>query len=103
VLFLRYEEVWRDPPAHVRRLAAFVGLPFDVEEEESGVVDAIVRLCSFEHMCGLEVTKSGKTEFCIPYTNQLKERPNTATITCAWTSPVEIALLKYRTSCIPYT
>ncbi|RLM66246.1 flavonol 4' [Panicum miliaceum] len=35
---LGYEEVWRDPPAHVRRLAAFVGLPFDVEEEESGVV-----------------------------------------------------------------
>ncbi|XP_039821061.1 cytosolic sulfotransferase 13-like [Panicum virgatum] len=65
VLFLRYEEVWRDPPAHVRRLAAFVGLPFDVEEEEGGVVDAIVRLCSFEHMGGLEVTKSGKTELVI--------------------------------------
>jgi len=42
-----------------------VGLPFDVEEEEGGVVDAIVRLCSFEHMGGLEVTKSGKTELVI--------------------------------------
>nr|CAB3487708.1 unnamed protein product [Digitaria exilis] len=45
LFFFRYEEVWRDPPGHVRRLAAFVGLPFDVEEEENGVVDAIVRLC----------------------------------------------------------
>nr|TKW05549.1 hypothetical protein SEVIR_7G184000v2 [Setaria viridis] len=65
VLFFKYEEVWRDPPAHVRRLAAFVGLPFDVEEEENGAVDAIVRLCSFEHMRGLEVAKSGKTEFVV--------------------------------------
>nr|CAB3485190.1 unnamed protein product [Digitaria exilis] len=46
VLFFMYEEVWRDPPGYVRRLAAFTGLPFDVEEEEeNGVVDAIVRLC----------------------------------------------------------
>jgi len=65
VLFFRYEEVWKDPPAHVRRLATFVGLPFNVDEEENGVVDAIVKLCSFEHMGGLEVTKSGKTEFVV--------------------------------------
>jgi hypothetical protein len=29
------------------------------------VVDAIVRLCSFEHMSGLEVTQSGKTDLVI--------------------------------------
>jgi hypothetical protein len=62
VLFFRYEEMSRDPAAHVRRLAEFAGCPFSVEEEEVGVVDAIVKLCSFENMTGLEATKGGKTE-----------------------------------------
>ncbi|RLM65310.1 hypothetical protein C2845_PM16G14420 [Panicum miliaceum] len=65
VLFFRYEEMQKDPAAHVRRLAEFVGHPFGVGEEEDGVVDAIVRLCSFEHMSGLEMTKSGKTDLVI--------------------------------------
>ncbi|CAO2043084.1 unnamed protein product [Urochloa humidicola] len=65
VLFFRYEEMQRDPASHVQRLAEFVGHPFSAEEEEDGVVDAIVRLCSFEHMRGLEVTKSGKTDLVI--------------------------------------
>ncbi|KAF8702768.1 hypothetical protein HU200_032599 [Digitaria exilis] len=58
LFFFRYEEVWRDPPGHVRRLAAFVGLPFDVEEEENGVVDAI-------HKGGLQVNKGGKAELVV--------------------------------------
>ena len=62
VLFFRYEEMSRDPAEHVRRLAKFVGCPFSVEEEEACAVDAIVKLCSFEHMTGLEATKGGKTE-----------------------------------------
>ncbi|KAM3388305.1 hypothetical protein ACQJBY_010839 [Aegilops geniculata] len=62
VLFFRYEEMSRDLAAHVRRLAEFVGCPFSVEDEEDGAVDAIVKLCSFEHMAGLEATKGGKTE-----------------------------------------
>ncbi|BAF15276.1 cytosolic sulfotransferase 8 [Oryza sativa Japonica Group] len=65
VLFFRYEEMKLDAAAHVRRLAEFVGLPFSAEEEEGGVVDAIVRLCSFDHMIGLEATKSGKTELVV--------------------------------------
>lgn len=60
VLFLRYEEIQRDPVTHVRRLAEFVGLPFSTEEEQDGVADAIVSLCSIERMTGLEATKSGK-------------------------------------------
>ncbi|XP_004967901.1 cytosolic sulfotransferase 14 [Setaria italica] len=60
VLFFRYEEMVRDPAAHVRRLAEFVGLPFGGAGED-GTADAIVRLCAFEHMCGLEATKSGRT------------------------------------------
>lgn len=62
VLFFTYEELTRDTAAHVRRLADFVGRTFGAEEEERGVVDAVLRLCAFEHMSGLEATKRGKTE-----------------------------------------
>ncbi|XP_062183668.1 cytosolic sulfotransferase 16-like [Phragmites australis] len=65
VLFFRYEEMQRDPAAHVRRLAEFMGHPFGVGEEEDGAVEAIVKLCSFEHMNGLEATKGGKTELAV--------------------------------------
>ncbi|XP_015691880.2 LOW QUALITY PROTEIN: cytosolic sulfotransferase 17 [Oryza brachyantha] len=65
VLFFRYEEMKLDAAVHVRRLAEFVGLQFSAEEEEGGVVEAIVRLCSFDHMIGLEATKGGKTELVV--------------------------------------
>jgi hypothetical protein len=52
----------RDPAAHVRRLAEFVGLPFSSGEEDGGVVDAVVALCSFERMKGMAATKGGRTE-----------------------------------------
>uniref|UniRef100_A0A8R7P8R5 Sulfotransferase n=1 Tax=Triticum urartu TaxID=4572 RepID=A0A8R7P8R5_TRIUA len=65
VLFFRYEEMIGDPAAHVRKLAQFVGRPFCMEEEEAGAVEAIVRLCSFEHMTGLDVAKHGVTELVV--------------------------------------
>ncbi|CAN6242470.1 unnamed protein product [Urochloa humidicola] len=61
VLFFRYEDMRRDPAAHVRRLAEFAGVPFGAAAGEEE--DAVVRLCSFERMSGLEVTRAGKTEF----------------------------------------
>ncbi|KAI3685009.1 hypothetical protein L6452_34240 [Arctium lappa] len=59
ILFLKYEEMKKQPVVEVRKLAAFMGKPFTVEEEEKGEVEKIVELCSFEKLSGLEVNKNG--------------------------------------------
>lgn len=58
VLFLKYEDMKKDPNSHLKMIAEFLGCPFSLEEETSGVVDCIVKLCSFEKMKELEVNKS---------------------------------------------
>ncbi|XP_060182926.1 cytosolic sulfotransferase 12-like [Lycium barbarum] len=63
VLFLKYEEVKEQPLSHLRRLAEFLDCPFSLEEEERGLVDEIIKLCSFDNLSNLEVNKSGKTLF----------------------------------------
>ncbi|KAK1306065.1 Cytosolic sulfotransferase 17 [Acorus calamus] len=60
VMFLRYEEMMEDPVNSVKRLAEFVAQPFSVEEEEGGVVEEIVKVCSFEYLKNLEVNKEGE-------------------------------------------
>ncbi|KAK1272441.1 Cytosolic sulfotransferase 5 [Acorus gramineus] len=62
VLFMRYEELHKDPFGELKRLAEFVGCPFTEEEERGGVVGEIVEMCGFERLVGLEVNKRGKME-----------------------------------------
>ena len=60
ILFLKYEEMKAEPHVHLKRLAEFLVCPFSQEEESKGVVDGILRLCSFETLSSLEVNKNGK-------------------------------------------
>ncbi|KAM3269298.1 hypothetical protein P3S67_030180 [Capsicum chacoense] len=61
VLFLMYEEVKTQPKLHLKRLAEFLECPFSIEEENHGVVDQILRMCSLENLSNLEVNKNGKS------------------------------------------
>ncbi|KAL6850283.1 hypothetical protein ACP4OV_020910 [Aristida adscensionis] len=59
VLFLKYDDMMAEPVEAIKKLAAFLGAPFTNEEEESGVPEEVVRLCSFEKLSGLEANKTG--------------------------------------------
>ncbi|ESW05672.1 hypothetical protein PHAVU_011G199900 [Phaseolus vulgaris] len=59
VLFLKYEDLKEDINFYVRRVAEFLECPFTEEEESDGVIENIIKLCSFEKMKDLEVNKSG--------------------------------------------
>ncbi|XP_021995505.1 flavonol 3-sulfotransferase-like [Helianthus annuus] len=63
VLFFKYEEIKRDPEAHVKKLAEFMGVPISVPEEDNGMVKKIAEFCSFEHLTSLEITKAGAHRF----------------------------------------
>ncbi|XP_055805842.1 cytosolic sulfotransferase 12-like [Solanum dulcamara] len=60
VLFLMFEEIKEQPKIHLKRLAEFLECPFSIEEENCGVVDEILRMCSFENLSNLEVNTNGK-------------------------------------------
>lgn len=59
VLFLKYEDLKKDPIFNAKRLADFLGQPFSLEEESEGIVERIIELCSFEKLSNLEVNKGG--------------------------------------------
>lgn len=63
VMFLKYEEVMEDPTYYMKKLAEFMGYPFSTEEEEQGLVEKIVEMCSFESLSNLEVNKSDTMKF----------------------------------------
>ncbi|XP_015060248.1 cytosolic sulfotransferase 12-like [Solanum pennellii] len=60
VIFLMYEEIKKKPKIELKRLAEFLECPFSIEEENSGVVDDILKMCSFENLRNLEVNSNGK-------------------------------------------
>ncbi|OIS95883.1 cytosolic sulfotransferase 6 [Nicotiana attenuata] len=55
-----YEEIKEKPEIQLKRLAEFLECPFSEEEETSGVVNEILKLCSFENLSNLEVNKNEK-------------------------------------------
>ncbi|XP_023741100.2 cytosolic sulfotransferase 5 [Lactuca sativa] len=59
ILFLKYEDMKKEPSVELKKLAAFMGMPFSAEEEKGGVVGEIVKLCSFENLSNLEVNNEG--------------------------------------------
>lgn len=46
IFFLKYEEMREKPGLHLQRLAKFLNCPFSGKEEESGMVEQILKLCS---------------------------------------------------------
>ncbi|KAL8261710.1 hypothetical protein R6Q59_025759 [Mikania micrantha] len=61
ILFLKYEDIKQNTAGSVKRLAEFMGYPFSIVEEKAGVIENIIKLCSFENLSNLEVNKSGSS------------------------------------------
>ncbi|CAI9111699.1 OLC1v1011987C1 [Oldenlandia corymbosa var. corymbosa] len=61
VLFLRYEDLKKEPCVHTKRLAEFIGHPKTEESggDEEERVRRVVEFCSFEKLSNLEVNKMG--------------------------------------------
>ncbi|XP_004514767.1 cytosolic sulfotransferase 15-like [Cicer arietinum] len=60
VLFLKYEDLKDDVNFELKKLAKFLNCPFTLEEESEGVIENIIKLCSFEKMKEFEINKIGK-------------------------------------------
>ncbi|CAN0896881.1 Cytosolic sulfotransferase 5 [Linum grandiflorum] len=62
VMFIKYEDLHRDPKQHVRKLASFIGRPFgdgDAEEEE---VEKVIWRSSFDRLKDLDVNNKDDVE-----------------------------------------
>lgn len=62
VLFLKYENLKEHVDFHVKNIAKFLDYPFTQEEENNGVTESTIKLCSFEKMKDLDVNISGKLD-----------------------------------------
>ncbi|CAI0558080.1 unnamed protein product [Linum tenue] len=60
VLFLKYEELCREPKEQVRKLASFLGKPFSLDGDEE--VEKVLWRSSLDRLKELEVNKSGVGE-----------------------------------------
>ena len=54
-----YEEIKKKPKIQLKHLAEFLECPISIEEENFGVVDEILKMCSFEQLRNLEVNTNG--------------------------------------------
>ncbi|XP_038983503.1 flavonol sulfotransferase-like [Phoenix dactylifera] len=66
VLFLKYEEMLEEPAGSAKKLAEFMGCPFSPEEEKEGVVEGIIRLCSFDSLSKLAGSMTHKLNTKLP-------------------------------------
>ncbi|CAN1121352.1 Cytosolic sulfotransferase 5 [Linum perenne] len=55
ILFMKYEDLKRDPIGEVKKLAGFIGKPLESEED----VKKVVRMCDLERLKNLDVNKTG--------------------------------------------
>nr|XP_004235426.1 cytosolic sulfotransferase 5-like [Solanum lycopersicum] len=62
ILFLKYEEMIKDPKEQVRKLGLFLGKPFEKEED----LEKVVWRCSLERLRNLEVNKNGSVIYGVP-------------------------------------
>ncbi|KAM3392450.1 hypothetical protein ACQJBY_013537 [Aegilops geniculata] len=69
VLFLRYEEMLRDPVGKVWELAQFLGVPFTLSEEATGLPADIVKLCSIETLRGVDKAGANGIFVKFPHTS----------------------------------
>ncbi|KAJ1689753.1 hypothetical protein LUZ63_013908 [Rhynchospora breviuscula] len=62
ILFLKYEHILQEPVKYAKQLAHFMGCPYTKTEENQGVVEQIVELCSFKTLKDFNVNKYGKSQ-----------------------------------------
>ncbi|KAJ8537135.1 hypothetical protein K7X08_035536 [Anisodus acutangulus] len=62
ILFLKYEEMIKDPKEQVKNLASFLGKPFEKEED----VEKVVWRCSLERLRNLVVNKNSSVIEWVP-------------------------------------
>ncbi|TMW88458.1 hypothetical protein EJD97_018541 [Solanum chilense] len=62
ILFLKYDEMIKDPKEQVRKLGLFLGKPFEKEED----LEKVVWRCSLERLRNLEVNKNGSVIYGVP-------------------------------------
>lgn len=63
VLILTYEDLKKDPLDCMKKMAKYLGQPIFLEEEKDGIVEEIVKLCSFDNLSNWEVNKTGVQRF----------------------------------------
>ncbi|KAJ3707329.1 hypothetical protein LUZ61_011034 [Rhynchospora tenuis] len=60
ILFLKYEHILQEPIKHAKKLALFIGHPYSEAEENKGVVEQIVELCSFQKLKNFDANVAGE-------------------------------------------